>query len=116
MLATRPRRPPRPEPGQGKVRTTGWSNGSRSHRRALGRKRYASRALHGAVDRWYSAPSTARVDGHAQAAEDEQEGKMRHPKDMSRRQFLTRAGGAAIAVPSLAALLAACTKPGSGSA
>jgi spermidine/putrescine transport system substrate-binding protein len=55
------------------------------------------------------------VDGHAQAAEDEQEGKMRHPKDMSRRQFLTRAGGAAIAMPSLAAILAACTKPGSGS-
>ena len=40
---------------------------------------------------------------------------MRHPKDMSRRQFLTRAGGAAIAMPSLAAILAACTKPGSGS-
>ena len=37
---------------------------------------------------------------------------MRHPKDMSRRQFLTRAGGAAIAMPSLAAILAACTKPG----
>ena len=32
---------------------------------------------------------------------------MRHPKDMSRRQFLTRAGGAAIAMPSLAAILAA---------
>ena len=40
---------------------------------------------------------------------------MRHPKDMSRRQFLTRAGGAAIAMPSLAAILAACTKPGSPS-
>jgi spermidine/putrescine transport system substrate-binding protein len=40
---------------------------------------------------------------------------MRHPKDMSRRQFLTRAGGAAIAVPSLAAILAACSKPGSPS-
>src|SRR6476661_2404227 len=39
---------------------------------------------------------------------------MRHPKDMSRRQFLTRAGGAAIAMPSLAAILAACTKPGTG--
>jgi spermidine/putrescine transport system substrate-binding protein len=38
---------------------------------------------------------------------------MRHPKDISRRQFLTRAGGAAVAVPSLAAILAACTKPGS---
>jgi len=36
---------------------------------------------------------------------------MRHPKDMSRRQFLTRAGGAAIAMPSLAAILAACSKP-----
>ena len=32
---------------------------------------------------------------------------MRHPKDISRRQFLTRAGGAAIAMPSLAAILAA---------
>jgi spermidine/putrescine transport system substrate-binding protein len=40
---------------------------------------------------------------------------MRHPKDISRRQFLTRAGGAAIAMPSLAAILAACTKPGSES-
>lgn len=36
---------------------------------------------------------------------------MRHPKDMSRRQFITRAGGAAIAMPSLAAILAACSKP-----
>src|ERR1044072_7602746 len=115
MLATRPRRPPRPEPGQGKLRTTGWSNGSRSHRRALGRKRDASRALHSAVDLWYSAPSTARVDGPAQAAEDEQEGKMRRPKALSRRQFLTGAAAAAIAMPSLAAILPACTKPGSGS-
>src|SRR6478752_2792469 len=40
---------------------------------------------------------------------------MRHPKDMSRRQFLTRAGGAAVAMPSLAAILAACTKPGTAS-
>jgi spermidine/putrescine transport system substrate-binding protein len=39
---------------------------------------------------------------------------MRHPKDLSRRQFLTRAGGAAIAMPSLAAILAACSKPSSG--
>jgi spermidine/putrescine transport system substrate-binding protein len=38
---------------------------------------------------------------------------MPHPKDMSRRQFLTRAGGAALAIPSLSAILAACTKPGS---
>src|SRR4026208_1904744 len=37
---------------------------------------------------------------------------MHHPKDLSRRQFLTRAGGAAIAMPSLAAVLAACSKPG----
>jgi spermidine/putrescine transport system substrate-binding protein len=36
---------------------------------------------------------------------------MRHPKDMSRRQFLARAGGAAVAMPSLAAILAACSKP-----
>ncbi len=34
---------------------------------------------------------------------------------MSRRDFLLRAGGTAIAVPSLAAILAACTKPGTGS-
>jgi spermidine/putrescine transport system substrate-binding protein len=40
---------------------------------------------------------------------------MRHPKDLSRRQFLTRAGGAAIAMPSLAAILAACSKPGTSS-
>jgi len=40
---------------------------------------------------------------------------MRHPKDMSRRQFLTRAGGAAVAMPSLAAILAACSKPGTAS-
>src|SRR5689334_11334415 len=90
-------------------------SGSRSHRRGLGRKRDASGALHSAVDLWYSAPSAPQVDGHQPAAEDEQEGKMRHPKDMSRRQFLTRAGGAAIAMPSLAAILAACTKPGTGS-
>jgi spermidine/putrescine transport system substrate-binding protein len=38
---------------------------------------------------------------------------MRHPRDISRRQFLNRAGGAAIAVPSLAAILAACSKPAS---
>jgi spermidine/putrescine transport system substrate-binding protein len=37
---------------------------------------------------------------------------MRHPKDMSRRQFLARAGGTALAVPSLSAILAACSKPG----
>ena len=36
---------------------------------------------------------------------------MRHPKDVSRRQFLARAGGAAIALPSLSAILAACSKP-----
>lgn len=41
---------------------------------------------------------------------------MRHPKDVSRRQFLARAGGAAIAMPSLAAILAACAKPGETSA
>ena len=39
---------------------------------------------------------------------------MRHPKGMSRRQFLTRAGGAALAVPSLSAILAACSKPTAG--
>ncbi|MGE5227995.1 MAG: spermidine/putrescine ABC transporter substrate-binding protein [Planctomycetaceae bacterium] len=38
---------------------------------------------------------------------------MPHPKDMSRRQFLTRVGGAALAIPSLSAILAACSKPGS---
>jgi spermidine/putrescine-binding protein len=31
---------------------------------------------------------------------------------MNRRQFLRRAGGAAIAMPSLSAILAACSKPG----
>jgi spermidine/putrescine transport system substrate-binding protein len=37
-----------------------------------------------------------------------------HPKDRawSRRQFMRRAGGAAIALPSLGAILAACSKPG----
>ena len=34
---------------------------------------------------------------------------------MDRRDFLRRAGGAAIAVPSLAAILAACAKPGTTS-
>ncbi len=33
---------------------------------------------------------------------------------MNRREFLLRAGGTALAVPSLAAILAACTKPGTG--
>ena len=38
----------------------------------------------------------------------------RHPMDKSwsRRQFLTRAAGGAIAAPSMAAILAACSKPG----
>jgi spermidine/putrescine transport system substrate-binding protein len=40
---------------------------------------------------------------------------MRHPRDISRRQFLNRAGGAAIAMPTLAAILAACSKPGTPS-
>jgi spermidine/putrescine transport system substrate-binding protein len=40
---------------------------------------------------------------------------MRHPKDLSRRDFIIRAGGAAIAMPSLAAILAACSKPGESS-
>jgi spermidine/putrescine transport system substrate-binding protein len=35
-----------------------------------------------------------------------------HPSQLSRRQFLRRAGGAALTVPSLAAILAACEKPG----
>ena len=37
---------------------------------------------------------------------------MRHPKDMSRRDFLVRAGGASLALPTLSAILAACSKPG----
>lgn len=42
---------------------------------------------------------------------------MRHPRErsvspISRREFLQRSAGAAVAVPSLAAILAACTKPG----
>lgn len=37
---------------------------------------------------------------------------MRHPIDLTRRDFLRRAGGTALAVPSLAAILAACSKPG----
>jgi spermidine/putrescine transport system substrate-binding protein len=37
-------------------------------------------------------------------------GRRSHP--MSRRDFLVRAGGSALAVPSLAAILAACSKPG----
>jgi spermidine/putrescine transport system substrate-binding protein len=37
---------------------------------------------------------------------------MRHPKDLSRRDFLVRAGGATIALPTLAAILDACSKPG----
>src|SRR5437763_4297988 len=115
MLATPGRGIARAEPGQRKLRTTDWRKRSRSHRQGLGRKRDASGALHSAVDLWYSAPSAPRVDGHPAAAEDEQEGKMRHPKDISRRQFLTRAGGAAIAMPSLAAILAACSKPGTAS-
>jgi spermidine/putrescine transport system substrate-binding protein len=41
---------------------------------------------------------------------------MRHPKEISRRQFLGRAGGAAVAMPSLAAILAACSKPSAGGA
>ncbi len=38
----------------------------------------------------------------------------RHPMEdrWSRRQFMRRAGGAAIALPSMAAILAACSKPG----
>ena len=44
---------------------------------------------------------------------------MREPSELSRRQFLTRTGRAALAVPTLSAILAACGKPeglgGSGS-
>jgi len=36
-------------------------------------------------------------------------------RDLSRRTFLRRAGAAAVAVPSLSAILAACSKPGSTS-
>jgi spermidine/putrescine transport system substrate-binding protein len=36
----------------------------------------------------------------------------RGPRGLSRREFLRRAGGAALTVPSLAAILAACEKPG----
>ena len=39
-----------------------------------------------------------------------------HPREgYSRRQFLQRAGLTALAVPSMAAILAACTKPGTTS-
>lgn len=41
-----------------------------------------------------------------------------HPgwnRSMSRRQFLRRSAGAAVALPSMAAILAACSKPGSNS-
>src|SRR5689334_11008748 len=105
----------RAEPGQRKLRSTGWRQASRPQGQVLGTKRDAAPALHSAVDLWYSAPSAPGVDMHPSEAEHEQEGKMRHPKDISRRQFLTRAGGAAIAMPSLAAILAACTKPGDSS-
>jgi spermidine/putrescine transport system substrate-binding protein len=37
---------------------------------------------------------------------------MRHPKDLSRRDFLIRAGGATLALPTLSAILDACSKPG----
>ncbi len=37
---------------------------------------------------------------------------MRHPKDLSRRDFLIRAGGATLALPTMSAILAACSKPG----
>jgi spermidine/putrescine transport system substrate-binding protein len=37
---------------------------------------------------------------------------MRHPKDLSRRDFLIRAGGTTLALPTMAAILDACSKPG----
>jgi len=40
---------------------------------------------------------------------------MRHPKDLSRRDFLIRAGGTTLALPTMAAILDACSKPGSAS-
>ena len=40
---------------------------------------------------------------------------MRHPKDLSRRDFLIRAGGATLALPTMSAILAACSKPGTDS-
>src|SRR3954470_16010423 len=58
---------------------------------------------------------SAEMDGDPSGAGHDRRGKMRHPKDISRRQFLTRAGGAAIAMPSLAAILVACSKPGTAS-
>jgi spermidine/putrescine transport system substrate-binding protein len=36
---------------------------------------------------------------------------MRHPKDLSRRDFLIRAGGTTLALPTMAAILDACSKP-----
>ena len=44
---------------------------------------------------------------------------MRHVRDLSRREFLVRAGGTAAAIPTMSAILDACSKPGastSGSA
>ena len=44
---------------------------------------------------------------------------MRHARDLSRREFLVRAGGTAAAIPTMSAILDACSKPGastSGSA
>jgi spermidine/putrescine transport system substrate-binding protein len=38
--------------------------------------------------------------------------RQRHRNEMDRRAFLRAAGGAAIAMPSMAAILAACSKPG----
>ena len=38
------------------------------------------------------------------------------PDELTRRRFLARAGGAAIALPSLAAIVAACGKPGAAPA
>ena len=37
---------------------------------------------------------------------------MRHVRDLSRREFLVRAGGTAAAIPTMSAILDACSKPG----
>ncbi len=70
----------------------------------------------GTVRLWYSAPSAlnGRSVSVGRGSEEGTTWIGRHPMEnrWSRRQFLGRAAGGAVAVPSLAAILAACSKPG----
>src|SRR5512133_478631 len=81
-------------------------------RGGLARTGCARRPLHSAGWLWYSPACRfeppVRVLPPARRGEE----TMRHVRDLSRREFLVRAGGTAAAIPTMSAILDACSKPG----